>query len=118
MTTTMRSILQKSVAALALVFALNAVAELPASFPLPKDAGKSEAAPGGGGKIQVFEVPRGKDAVLAELRRGLATGGWELVSDETSPRGAVRLQIKRENTTLKVSLTGDATRTALIVTLP
>ena len=104
--------------ALLLALAASAFAGGANGFPLPKDAGPGGAAPGGGGKIQVFNVPRGKDAVLAELRAQLKADGWTTEVDQTSPRGAVRLELKKGTVVIKASLTGDASRTAIILTLP
>lgn len=87
-------------------------------FPLPKDATSPEAAPGGGGKIQTYQVPRARDAVLGEVRDALKAGGWTLVKEETSPRGAVRLEVKKGDKTWKASFVGDATKTGLVLTLP
>jgi hypothetical protein len=87
-------------------------------FPIPKDATAPQDAPGGRGKIQTYQVPRGKDAVIAEVRAALKAGGWTIVKDETSPRGAVRLDVKKGDRTWKASLLGDATKTAIVLTLP
>lgn len=90
-----------------------------AEFPLPKDAGAPSAAPGGGGKISVYQVPRGRDVVAAEVRDALKQSGFTLVKDDPSPSGrAIRLEAKKGDKTYKVSFTGDATKTALILTSP
>jgi len=90
-----------------------------AKFPLPKDATGGESAPGGGGKIVMHQVPRGRDAVITEVRELLKKGGWTVVKDEASPSGrAIRLEVKQGATVIKASFTGDATRTAIILTLP
>jgi len=88
-------------------------------FPLPKDASAPDNAPGGGGKIQVYKVPRGRDAVVAETRKALADGGWTITntSGEEHSR-AIRLEVKKGDTVIKASFTGDATQTAIILTLP
>jgi hypothetical protein len=90
----------------------------PSGFPLPKDATGGAAAPGGGGKIVVYDVPRGRDAVAAEVKQLLAKDGWKLDSEQTSPRGSVRLVASKAGTVVKASLAGDAQRAALILTLP
>jgi hypothetical protein len=87
-------------------------------FPIPKDATAPQDAPGGRGKIQTYQVPRGRDAVLAEVRGALKAGGWTVVKDETSPRGAVRLEVKKGELTWKASFVGDAAKTAIVLTLP
>ncbi len=88
-------------------------------FPLPKDAKAPSAAPGGGGRIQVYEIPRGRDAVITEMRELLKKAGWTITKDDPSPSGrAIRLEVKKTDKIYKVSFTGDATRTALILTLP
>ena len=90
-----------------------------ASLPLPKDATAPSDAPGGGGKIQVYQVPRGRDVVVAEVRELLKAGKWTITKDDPSPSGrAIRIEVKKADTAYKVSFTGDATRTAIIVTLP
>jgi len=88
-------------------------------FPVPRDAKPPTAAKGGGGRIQTYEIPRGKDAVAAEVRADLKAAGWEITSDQVSPNGgAIRLVVKKGSEVWRASLSGDATRTALIVTSP
>jgi hypothetical protein len=88
-------------------------------FPLPKDAGAAEAAPGGGGKIVTHQVPRGRDAVVAEVRELLKKDGWQVTRDDKSPSGrAVRIEVKKSETLIKASFTGDDARTVIILTLP
>jgi hypothetical protein len=90
-----------------------------ADLPLPKDATAPSEAPGGGGKIRVYQVPRGRDVVIAEVRELLKAGKWTITKDDPSPSGrAIRIEVQRGDTVYKVSFTGDATRTAIIVTLP
>jgi hypothetical protein len=90
-----------------------------AKFPLPKDATGGESQPGGAGKIQMHQVPRGRDAVITEVRALLKKDGWTIAKDEASPSGrAIRLEVKKGATLIKASFTGDATRTAIILTLP
>jgi len=89
------------------------------SFPLPKDAAAPQAAKGGGGRIQTFSVPRGREAVVTEVRGLLKAGRWEIMKDEPSPSGnAIRLTVKKSGRVWKASFTGDATRTVLILTAP
>jgi hypothetical protein len=89
------------------------------TFPIPKDATGGESQAGGGGKILMYKVPRGRDAVAKEVRESLKTGGWTITKDTTSPSGsAIRLEVKKADKLYKVSFTGDDTRTALILTLP
>jgi hypothetical protein len=88
-------------------------------FPVPKDATGGESQPGGGGKILLYQVPRGRDAVVTEVRELLKTGGWVIAKDDSSPSGrAIRIEVKKGDKTYKVSFTGDDTRTAIILTLP
>ena len=87
-------------------------------FPLPKDATGGESQPGGGGKILMYKIPRGKDAVITEVRDTLKKEGWKFAKDETSPRGAVRLEVEKGGETYKVSFVGDDKQAALILTLP
>ena len=87
----------------------------PNGVPLPLDASDGEAAPGGGGAITVYKVPRGKNEVADELRTTLKAEGWEIVNEETSPRGAIRIEIKKDTTSMMARLTGDETQAALII---
>lgn len=88
-------------------------------FPLPKDAAAPAAVKGGGGKIQTFNVPRGRTVVTDELRAALKAQKWEIVKDEPSPSGnATRIQAKKAGKLWRVSLTGDTSRTVIILTLP
>jgi hypothetical protein len=90
-----------------------------AALPLPKDASAPSDAPGGGGAIQMYQVPRGRDVVIAEMRDLFKAGGWAITKDDPSPSGrAVRLEVTKDKKVYKVSFTGDTTRTAIIVTLP
>lgn len=89
------------------------------AFPIPKDAGAATHAKGGGGRIQTYEIPRGRDVVVAEVRKALEQGAWEIVKDEASPSGnAVRITAKKDGKVWKASFAGDARRTALILTRP
>lgn len=90
----------------------------PQGFPLPVDAGEGEPAPGGGGKILVYKVPRGSKVIAAEQRGFLKKEGWTIDSDETSPRGAIRLTVSKGEVKIKASITGDEKQAAIIVTLP
>jgi hypothetical protein len=102
-------------------------------FPLPKDATPQKAAasdktskkPSAPSKktapprITVYDVPRGRDAVVAEVRAALKKDGWEITKDEPSPSGnAVRLTVKRSGKLWKASFTGDDQRAVLILTAP
>jgi len=91
-------------------------------FPLPKDAIGGEAAPGGGGKILMYKVPRGKTAVAAEVKESLTKGGWKITNDGTaSPSGrSIRVEVTSKSGKLyKVSFTGvDDKESAIILTLP
>jgi hypothetical protein len=85
----------------------------PNGLPLPLDADDGEPAPAG---ITIFKVPRGKAAVADELRVILKEVGWEILSEGTSPRGAIRIEVhKAGETPAMLRLTGDDTQTALIV---
>ena len=90
----------------------------PHGFPLPKDAKGAGAAPGAGGKIVIYEVPRARDAVAVELKDLLVKGGWKLDAEEKSPRGSVRFVVSKGGVTIKASLAGQGDRAALILTLP
>jgi hypothetical protein len=85
----------------------------PNGLPLPLDADDGEAAPAG---MTIFKVPRGKTVVADELRVILKEAGWEIVDEETSPRGAIRMNLRKAGETPAMfRLTGDDTQTALIV---
>ena len=98
-------------------------------FPLPKDAvtqrgdkntkattkPTKQSAP----RITTYDVPRGRNAVVAEARAALKTGNWEIVKDEPSPSGnAVRLTVKKNGKTWRAAFTGDDTRAVIILTAP
>ncbi len=91
-------------------------------FPIPKDATGGDAAPGGGGKIVMYKVPRGKTAVAAEVKQSLTKGGWKITNDGTaSPSGrSIRMEVTSKSGKLyKVSFTGvDDKESAIILTLP
>jgi hypothetical protein len=88
-------------------------------FPVPKDATGGDSQPGGGGKILMYKIPRGRDAVVTEVKEALGKGGWKIEKDTKSPSGnAVRLEVKKGDKLYKVSFTGDTSQTALILTLP
>jgi hypothetical protein len=85
----------------------------PNGLPLPLDADDGEAAPAG---MTIFKVPRGKTVVADELRVMLKEAGWEILDEETSPRGAIRINVQKAGETpAMLRLTGDDTQTALIV---
>jgi hypothetical protein len=93
------------------------------AFPLPKDAvsqqDKAAKKTKSTGRIRTYDVPRGRDLVVAEARATLATGKWEIVKDEPSPSGnAVRLTVKKHGKTWKAGFTGDESRAVIILTAP
>lgn len=85
---------------------------------IPKDATGGGSQPGGGGKILMYEVARGQDAVVAEVKDLLKKAKATISKEEKSPRGTVRLEVSDGGKLFKVSVTGDADRSAIIVTLP
>ena len=97
-------------------------------FPLPKDAvsqsdprdkAPSKTTKSSDNRINTYDVPRGRDAVVTEVRATLKTKKWEIVKDEPSPSGnAVRLIVKKNGKTWKASFTGDDTRAVIILTRP
>lgn len=96
-----------------------------AEFPLPKDAQAPAAVKGGGGKLATFQVPRGRDVVVGEVRKALEAGGWVITKDEAAPSGnAVRMVVRtggkggKGGKEWRASFTGDATRTVVILTRP
>jgi hypothetical protein len=89
----------------------------PGGLPLPKDAVSQGNAPGGGGKIVVYGVPRSIAAAYAELKELLAKDGWKIDSEEKSPRGTVRMVVSKDKT-IKVSIAGEGDKASFIITLP
>jgi hypothetical protein len=91
-------------------------------FPIPKDATGGDAAPGGGGKILMYKVPRGKLAVATETKDALTKAGWKITNDGTaSPSGrSIRMEVTSKSGKLyKVSFTGvDDKESAIILTMP
>jgi hypothetical protein len=87
-------------------------------FPLPADATDEGPAPGGGGKILTYDVPRGRDIVAEDLRKLLQSDGWRLDEDELSPRGSIRITTTKDGATFKVSIAGDGERSKIILTVP
>jgi hypothetical protein len=91
-------------------------------FPIPKDATGGDAAPGGGGKILMYKLPRGKAAVAKEVKEALTKGGWKITNDGTaSPSGrSIRIEVTSKSGKLyKASFTGvDDKDSAIILTLP
>lgn len=96
----------------------NGLQEVPNStsgedqFPIPKGAVGSR------GKTQTYQVPRACDDVIGEVRAALKIGGWEIVKDEVSPLGAVRLEIKKGNKIWRATFFSNATQTVIVLTLP
>ncbi len=78
--------------------------EGPLGFPLPKDAGSKSNAPGGGGKIFMYEVPRARDEVADELEKLLEEAGWTIDAKEKSPMGSRRMTASKDGTTVKASV--------------
>jgi hypothetical protein len=96
-----------------------APAKVAHKFPLPKDATGGESQPGGAGKILMYKIPRAKDAVITEVKETLKKEGWTIKKDDASPSGrAARMEVEKDGATYKVSFVGDATQSALILTLP
>ncbi len=90
----------------------------PHGFPLPKDAVEGGEVPGGGGKVRVYEVPRGRDAAAAQQRKLLAEAGWKITSDEVSPKGTVRLTTEKKGVVIGASIAGTDKKASIILTLP
>ena len=83
---------------------------------MPADAGPFTSVPGGDDAITMCQVPRGRDEVVREILAAAAAAGIE-VTPVLSPSGnAVRLSFEHEGQRWMVRLTGDDTRTAIIVT--
>lgn len=90
----------------------------PGGFPLPKDAVVSKLNVAGP-KVQVYEVPRARSVVLAEVRDALKAAGFAIVSETPSPSGnAIRMELKKGGASLGARFTGDEKKTAIILTLP
>lgn len=99
--------------------------ETPASFiagpggvPLPADNTQRTDMVPAGGKMFMFEVPRGRDAVSEELRINLAADGWTIDAEEVSPRhNALRLKVSKNGTAVDVRVAGDDATAGIIITL-
>ena len=90
----------------------------PGGVPLPGDATQNTDMPSAGGKMFVFEIPRAKDDVIAELRTNLAADGWTIDSEEVSPGyGALRLKVSKAGAIVDARVTGDDTKSGIILTL-
>src|SRR4051812_30785774 len=86
-----------------------APAKVEEKFPIPADATGGESAPGGGGKILMYKIPRAKAVVAAEVKESLTKGGWKITNDGTaSPSGrSIRVEVTSKSGKLyKVSFTG------------
>jgi hypothetical protein len=92
--------------------------EGPHGFPLPNDATEGGEVPGGGGKVRVYDVPRGRPAVAAELRKLLKLAGWKITGDEVSPKGTVRLKCEKKGVLIAASIAGTDAASSIILTLP
>lgn len=92
--------------------------EGPRGFPLPADATSKGNAPGGGGKIVTYEVPRARDDVADELEKLLEDEGFTIDSKEKSPKGSRRLSASKDGKTFKASVAGEGEQSAIILTLP
>lgn len=98
------------------------VAPAEEKFPIPKDATGGDSAPGGGGKILMYKVPRGKLVVATEVKDALTKSGWKITNDGTaSPSGrSIRMEVtSKSGKVYKASFTGvDDKESAIILTLP
>jgi hypothetical protein len=94
-------------------------------FPLPADAviqrteskEPSKKKASGDSRITVYDVPRGRDAMVTEARAALDAGKWVVVKSEVS-NGSVRLILRKDGRTWKAGFTGDDKRAVIIVTAP
>jgi hypothetical protein len=89
-------------------------------LPLPKDAGAPKEANGGGGGTVVYQIPRGRDVVLAEMRALLEKAHWDVTKDEpaAAPGKAIHLEVTHANKVWRLGFTGDMKRSAIMVTAP
>lgn len=78
--------------------------------------GQGGPPPHGGTDMVVYEYPLARDALAAAARAVLAQHGWTIDSDETSPRGSVRMVVTRGQSTVDLRVAGEGERAALIVT--
>lgn len=86
--------------------------------PMPKDAKALPPVKGGDGRLSVYDVARGRDAVVAEVRVLLKQDGWT-VADEKTPKDApVRLTATKDARTWKIAFDGDKAKTRIVVTRP
>jgi hypothetical protein len=91
------------------------------AFPLPADAvaqrETSKQKKVADTRIAIYDVPRGRDAVVTEVRAALDAGNWVVVKNVVS-KSSVRLILRKEGRTWKASFTGDDKRAVIIVTAP
>jgi hypothetical protein len=91
----------------------------PGGVPLPQDAVQNTEMPNAGGKMSVYEVPRSREEVGAELKANLAADGWTIDSEELSPRfKALRLKVSKNGATIDARVSGDDAKAGIIITLP
>lgn len=73
------------------------------------------AAPGGRGRIVTYTYRRSVLAVTGGLFRLLKRHGWTVVSRRKSPRGALRLRVRRGKRSLRISVVRNRSGAALIL---
>ena len=102
-------------------------------FPLPKDAvsqgetdSKQTKSPpskspskSSGNRIRSYDVPRGREVVVTEVRKALKTKKWDILRYQpSSPGNAARLTAKKNGKVWNASFTGDDTQAVIVLTAP
>ncbi|MCA9522166.1 MAG: hypothetical protein KC609_14400 [Myxococcales bacterium] len=73
------------------------------------------AQPGGGGRILLYTYSETKESLSVRLRAQLKQDGWQIVSDQRSPRGTARLTVSKSGVQIRISITGHGPQSALIL---
>ena len=71
--------------------------------------------PHGGNDMVVYQYPMPVDPLNAGLRSLLDAHGWTIDSDETSPRGSIRLTVSKGDTTYDVRIAGEGGTASIIL---
>ncbi|MFT5353906.1 MAG: hypothetical protein ACI9KE_001106 [Polyangiales bacterium] len=83
---------------------------------LVPEGGSGGPPPHGGTSMVVYQYAMSPDALSAALRATMAANNWRIESDETSPRGSVRLSVTDGTTSLDVRVVGQGEQASAIIT--
>ena len=110
-----------SVAALLFLAPAVSAASSPIAVPgfhglrIPPGGAAQGKAPGGRGKIVIYMYQTPNAALATAMRKLLATDGWKITKDTTSPRGSVRMSATRKGHEVHISVAGMGGKAALIL---